>query len=678
MNLIMQEYFWSIAIEQGSIQAAIWTIKENAAHVVAISNPSSWENDESLVTACDYVLSSCVQDLNIPASNEPTKTVFGVPPYWVSDGQIERAHLDKIRLICNKLSLNPSGFVVMPEAIAHFKKFEEKAPISAVIIGVNEQSLDVSVFRLGNLSGTVNVVRSDSVTDDVVEGLARFGTMEPLPSRFLLYSSHPQDLEEVKQLLIQADWDNKDDKVKFLHTPKVEEVASQEKMVAVSLAGGAEIAQVSVVTYESKKETKDSQEKENNVQLSEGLQTTGQGVVDASSLGFVSGGDYREKNEEVPEPLKKVSHVKLPDFKQYYFVAVILIFFILVGGFVAWWFLPKAQVAIIVSAKKIGGDQKIIYDTNAVSIDALKLIVPAKSISTTLSANKTKTASGTKTIGTPSKGSVTFYNVGGAVTIPAGTTLSASNLQFSLDNDVQVASASGAASAATTNGNITAGGVGADYNLASGTFFTVGNYSISTLQAKNSSDLSGGSSQDVVAVSSDDISTLSTQLIGQLTDEGKSSLKTNLLNNNIFIADSIVATPSAQEADHQVGDQAATVKLTLTAKVSGLTVSRLDMNSLAQKIYQNQIPRGYTLKDAEIDFNLGVKNTTFMINLLPNINSNDIAARISGRSIDDAKKILSSQIPGFVDLQVKITPNIILLQSLPHVAQNITVGESAR
>src|SRR5579859_632193 len=147
-----EEYFWSICLEEGSVQSAIWTIKNGAASVVHTSTSVVWENEDTLITGTDECLSSCIQ--NLPESaEEPGKTVFGVPASWVEDGQVQRLHLDKIRLICNKLSLTPTGFVVLPEAIAHYEKAEKKAPISAVLIGVYPQNLDVSVFRLGNLAG---------------------------------------------------------------------------------------------------------------------------------------------------------------------------------------------------------------------------------------------------------------------------------------------------------------------------------------------------------------------------------------------------------------------------------------------------------------------------------------------------------------------------------------------
>ncbi len=679
-----EEYFFSISLEESSIQAAIWIIKDNSANVVCVSHSATYEDNETLLTSADSCLSYCIQNLP-PDASEPTRSVFGVPSSWVVDGQIERKYLDLVRLICNKLSLNPTGFVVLPEAIAHLYKAQEKTPISAILIGVYPQSIDVSVFRLGNLSGSVNVSRSTNVSEDVVEGLARFGQMDALPSRFLLYDSKLDDLEEIKQSLIKTDWgSDKDTNVKFLHTPAVEIVESESKMAAVSFAGAAEIGQTSNINFEIPgKKSKEVVETESNIDEVEGL-------VDAAALGFSSSFDSVEANvmeaESVPQfrqdfvgQARKKVNFKLPNFRfnkilkdDFVFISVIVIFFVLVAAFCAFWFLPKAQVTVLVSPMKITGKQNVKFDKNANSPDYSKLVIPVKTVSASASGDKTKTTSGTATVGTAAKGNVTFYNVGGSTTVPAGTVLVASGMNFSLDSDVQIASASGAASAATTKGNITAAGVGADANLAAGAYFTVGNFSSSLLQAKNDSALTGGSSQEVTAVSKEDVTSLTQDLNKSLTSDGQNKLKANLTSDQIIIDSTIVATASSVTLDHEVGDQANTVKLSETMKISAQVASRKDLNELAKQIFAGQVKSGYVMNDSQIDYVFEPTDVNFMINLLPQVSNSKIAGQIAGKSLGDAKSILGN-IAGYSDSQFRLMPNIPFLQFLPHVPNHITV-----
>jgi hypothetical protein len=674
MNLMQEEYFWSVVVEENSIQAAIWNVKDGAANVVSVSHPAAYQNDETILTATDSSLSFCIQNLPETAM-EPSKTVFGVPSSWVTSGQIDRKYLDKIRLICNKLSLTPTGFVVIPEAIAHLQKYLEKTPISSVLIGVYSGSLDISIFRLGNLIGSVNVARSTNIIDDVIEGLVRFGQTEPLPSRFLLYDSKIDDLEEAKQNLIQADWENYEN-IKFLHTPQVEVLDNESKMAAVSLAGAAEMGQTTAINF------KHEEEKPEDIKSSSEVDNI-EGMVDPATLGFTTTFDLpmanptqnAQKNPvKINFNLNRLKHKMREAAKgNFVYIAIVFVFFVLVGSFLVFWFLPKAHLTIIVDSQKINGRQNVKFDINAKTIDYSKLIIPAKLVSTTANAEKTKTTTGTATIGNASKGSVTFYNVGNAMTIPSGTILTASNLNFTLDSDVQIASASGAASAANAKGNITASQVGADSNLAAGTYFSVGNFSSSLIQAKNDSDLSGGSSQEVTAVSKDDINSLTTDLNNQLVTQAKDQLKTNLTKGYLLIDSSVNATPSSKIFDHKINEEASTLKLSMTEKVTGLIVARDDLNNLAKKIFASQIKNGYVLSDSQIDFVFEPKDVNFIINLLPIISRKQITNQVAGKNENDVRLILKN-IPGLTDIQIDLKPKIPFLKSLPHVPDNISVS----
>src|SRR5258708_17724114 len=290
------EQFWSVAIEGGSVQGAIWNIVDGVARVETVSTVAGWKGDEELVSAADTALSSAVAELQDDI-NEPSRTVFGLSPSWVVDGQIKKEYLEKIRLICNKLDREAGGFVVLPEGIAYFKKQAENASISAVIVGTNQESVDISVFRLGSLTGNVTVARSVSIVDDVVEGLSRFSLAEPLPSRFLIYDGKENELDDAKQNLIKADWMDFKEKIKFLHTPQVEVITPKEKMIAISLAGAAEIANVTAVNLKEN-------EKHNN------LKEVSEEAVMGSDLGFIES-DVATLNPENKEGRK----ISLPSFK---------------------------------------------------------------------------------------------------------------------------------------------------------------------------------------------------------------------------------------------------------------------------------------------------------------------------------------------------------------------------
>ena len=187
------DLYWSLIIEPGWVQAGIWYIGADVANVISVSPGAAWESEDELVGATDAALSSSIQKL--PENyKEPSKTVFGVPSSWVEGGSIKEEHLERIKKVCTELSLEPVGFVIISEAIAHLYKSEEGAPLNAVIIGLSRESIEISIFKLGNLAGSTTVARSVSLIEDVTEGLSRFEVASPLPSRFIVFDGKEGEL----------------------------------------------------------------------------------------------------------------------------------------------------------------------------------------------------------------------------------------------------------------------------------------------------------------------------------------------------------------------------------------------------------------------------------------------------------------------------------------------------
>src|SRR3972149_4369415 len=300
-----REYFWAIAIEPDWVQAGVWRVHEDATQIMSFSAPVAWGEPSELVSAIDSVLSSSLQ--NFPEDEkEPSKVVFGVVASWVSEGEISEKHIDKIKEICTKLSLTPVGFVVLPEAISHFIKSEEGSPLNGCVLGISKEELEISVFRLGKLMGTTSVARSLSIVDDVIEGLVRFSQDGSLPSRFILYDGKEGEIDEVKQTLLKANWDDVD-KVKFLHTPKIESFNPKQKVDEVSLAGASELANVtSVEKLEEEAGLKKAKEVENVISPDTS--------VSAQELGFAVGQDITtiKDTEEPKETQEEKEQIEVP------------------------------------------------------------------------------------------------------------------------------------------------------------------------------------------------------------------------------------------------------------------------------------------------------------------------------------------------------------------------------
>ncbi len=690
-----QELYWALVLEPGWIQAGIWEIIEKKAEVTSISPATPWETDEELIGAADTALSAAIQTLP-EDTKEPSKTVFGVPPSWVADGQIKDEYLDKIKKICTELSLDPSGFVVLSEAVANLTKSEEGAPLNSVVLGIGKDNLEVTVFKLGTLAGVSTVARSVSVVEDVVEGLSRFTGEEPLPSRFIIYDGKEGELEDVKQALIGAQWEDYE-KIKFLHTPKVEILSPEKKVLATALAGASEIAHVSFV------------EEKNEI---ENITVPAPGPA-PEEMGFVVGEDIASQKPATGLPLAEKPPVQkeagaLPIVEKiktifqtlktkvmikprlageggriFVFGGGFLIILLIIGFFV-WWFVPKASVVIIVSPKKAEEIIEVTLDPKISSPDVSQNILPGEILKTEVSGEKTKSASGTKTVGEKAKGAVKIQNgTGFPINLPAGTILLAANdLRFSLSSSASISAALSPTTPGEASVEATAADIGAEYNLAKDESFKVGNYPKSEVDAVATSDFSGGTSRQISAVSADDQKALEKDLTEELIQKAESELSQNLGGDKFFIGEAVSATASSRVFSDKIGDEATNLKLSLTLAVSAPVVNKNHLVDFAKEVLKNKVPSGYVLRENQLDYSFrikgekaGVFNLDFLItaNFLPEIKTQEIAKKISGRLPQLAEDYLTS-IPGFSRAEIDINPRFPgRLGILPKVVKNISV-----
>lgn len=712
-----QEYFWSLVIGKNWVEAGIWRISDNKTEVVATGPAGSWQedNEETLITASDSSLSAAAGTLEEDAV-EPTKVVFGLPPSWVENGDIKNERLTALKKLCKELELKPAGFVVIPEAITHFLKAKEGAPLNGILVGLSEDSIDVSLVQSGKILGTTEVGRSMSLGQDLAEGLARLPVLAQYPSRILLYDHRVGNLDEARQGLINIDW--KEFNVSFLHTPKVEILPEDIGVSSVSFAGGAEVSgQAEMVVVPEKEEeperTRMEIEEEPEKELEE---------VPIEELGFVRGDISKqekvsvpvpedlsqeevapEKDETSPQPKKK--GVSLPKFsfpkKDWAFsppsipfkpfgsrfagLSAIIFFLVLILLGVAYWYLPKAQVTVYVAPKTL--EKTIEFQTEGGS-----MALPTREVKTSVSGEKTTQTTGTKTVGDRARGRIVLYSTGGSTTLKAGTSLLGPNgLKFTLDDDTPVASGSSSANPSKTQTVATAADIGAQYNLASGVEFAVGNFSKSGLSAKNEEAFSGGTSREVSAAAKEDIESLEKELSEELFRKGADTLKSSLGDQEMLIEEGVVLAASKKNFSHKAGEETSTLKLTLEGEMRALVVSKSAVHELVRAEVQKDVPQGFALRDDQIEINIRTReaegskkeetesrfNAEIKANLLPKVDPEEVVKNIRGKYPLVAKEYLSS-IPGFTRAEISFSFKFPgKLGTLPRVGKNISLEVTA-
>jgi len=709
------DYYWALVIEPGWVQAGIWEIEEEKAKVASISPAAAWETDEEIVGAADTALSAAIQTLPEDIG-EPSKTVFGVPSSWVGEGTIKAEYLQKIKGICAELSLEPTGFVVLPEAIAHLVKSEEGAPLNGVVIGMGGENIEISVFKLGNLVGNSVVARSVSIADDVAEGLTRFAGSEALPSRLLLYDGKEGELEEVRQNLLKVSWEEHE-KVKFLHTPKIEIVEPDRKVLATALAGASEIANISSVEEIKKDYPEEGKVDEHEVENV----SPPQEEVATEDLGFVVGEDVAKhaqpsagERPSAAPPTQVASAATTPILKgvgeafnklkgkaisfltskekvggphpaqRVLLLGGGILAFILVLGFILWWSLTKATVTIYVSSKNIDKNTGVTFDTGETSADLQKSILPAEIVKTDVSGDKTKSTTGTKTVGERAKGTVTIRNGNESIlNLPAGTVLSgASELKFNTNSSASISAALSPSQPGTTPVDVTAADIGSEYNLGKDETFKVANYPKAEVDAVANANFSGGSSREISAVSEEDHQALKDDLTNELLEKAKEELSSKIGEDKIFIEESLLSSETSVSFSDKVGDEASTLKLSMELEVTGIIVDKKIFYDFAREVLKEAVPSGFVLRDEQLgarfdltDENKGVYDMEAVVtaNLLPELKTEDIQKNISGRNTTVAERYLTS-IPGFSRAEIKITPPIFkLFKILPKMTKNIHI-----
>jgi hypothetical protein len=296
---------------------------------------------------------------------------------------------------------------------------------------------------------------------------------------------------------------------------------------------------------------------------------------------------------------------------------------------------------------------------------------------------KTTPATGTKVVGDKATGEVTIYRVGSELTLDSSTVLSGPNgLDFTLDEEVTVASGS-AGNPGETNAKVTALDLGAEYNLASGTTFSVGDYSASDMEAKNQESFSGGSSREISAVSENDREKIEEELTDELIKKTVEEIKGELSSNELFIEDSLEQETTEVNFSHQVGDEATTLKLNMSLELRALVIEKDTLASFARELLEDKVPEKFVLRSEQIesDFDYqGQEDERYVLevdvdaNLLPAINPEEIKEKITGKYPFVAEEYFKEEIPGFVRAEIYLKPSLPgKLKTLPHVSDNIEV-----
>lgn len=736
-----KEYFFALNIESKEVEAAVWGIEDK--HLNIISSSRKAYKPENLVETANFALDEALADFPI----EPTKILFGVPDSWLLDDNLKDEYLEILRNLVKELDVTPLAYVSTSHAISHLLQKQQGVPITAVLINFSNP-LNVAVVKAGKIVGSKTVKRSESLPEDIEKGLLGFTEVEVLPSKLLIFGADlgQESIEKLKDELHSYPWMQN---LPFLHLPKIEFLEDVVGIAATCFAGATEIE--ADVNFSEKSLA--NLEKQILVDQSSIHTHNGQDLLDKDSdnlkkvtdadlgkVGFKKGdiskedievakdegleideeqleattSNFRQQNiEQSPELYLDDRNTKLPvkiptslglilskpnaiiKNLNFFFpkkglilpVAALLILFL------AYLFLPKAQVTVFIDPKILENSSQVEVDPKITEVDEVNKKIPGKIVETTLTGKEVGQATGKKKIGDPAKGAVLIYNkTFSSKTFSQGTILVGSdNLEFTLDSSVNIASQS-AIEAGITYGkestSVTAKQIGPESNLPAGKELSIKGQDASSYSAKVDSAFSGGTSKDVTVVTDEDQKKLLAEATSNLRKNASSELQTKLDGDLKVLEEALVENITQKTYSKNINDQASEFNLNLAVKYSGTAYSDIDLKTMISKLVSTNVPAGYQLNLTETETQAEVSRlekdgrlifaAKFKAKLMPNISSEKVSKDISFKTPIEAAEIIK-RIENVISSEIKINPSLPgVLQRLPLLPQNISVQIKAK
>lgn len=738
-----KEYFLALILRDEKVSAIVFEQIEGKINILGEREKhfgQSIENasDEELLSTLDNVISDA--ESSLPENAEAQKTVFGVKDDWIEMGKIKKPYLLRLKKASDALGLIPIGFLTISEAILHVLQEEEGAPITAIFAELGEKIATISLIRASKVVEIKSSPIEESKAKTVDTLLKTTSSFDVLPSRIILLNG--ESSTRISHEFISHPWSKS---LPFLHIPQVtllpKGFAAKAVIAGTAWEMGFEMLDDSTLKAQTvasleKTEGKEQKSQTPTIDKKHEEEPSKKGEF-TNDFGFLKEIDILLQGESVAleSPLSKepdvtvsqeeslpqsqfaklqeekaslfslflntgkailsfVSRVSLPKLpslqmgrNKFIFIPPLILLF-LIGVLLFYLFTLKATVTVYLNPKIVTQSSKatILKDGSS---DIAKQVLKGEAAQIALEGSSDLPVTGKKEIGEKAKGSVTIYNsdLKRGHTFPKGTGLKAPNgLAFTIDNSITVASASGDASSITSSTaktSITASDIGKEYNLPSGTKFSVGEESSTEIIAKNDNALSGGSKKEATVVSNDDLEKLEITLIQKLSPKAEQEISSQLKESNILIPNVYETNVTSKKFDKKAGDEADKISLFAKVTFQGISVSKKELDDFSSELITKNKPSDLVIsekgietqiKDAKQQKNKNIEAQIVAKALfLTKLNNENVQNNIKGKSFEEAKGFLKT-FPQFADAVIELSPSLPLLpKRLPQVGKNIKI-----
>lgn len=665
------KYFLILIIRQETIYAKIIQVDKENVTIIG-SGQSKFVPGKDETDAADIAVSAAEKDL--PENILTEDVIFALPPDYIDaeKGDIKPDYQERLKKISHDLGLTVRGFVEYHQALVSYLQIKEEAPTSAILIGVYKNQLVISLVRVGKIKKSIFLPRIADLTSDFEKAFNQF-SVEILPSRIIFFDGE-KPIEDLRGQLLKYPWHKHSS---FLHTPKIEIINSKEINEAIVISVGNSFFDQSNLILRQGQIESDTISKQNTVKKKKDRQDFGfvkeQDIAETIIEKEEAKIEQKEKTYQETEQvdaregkyyllttriasLLKFKKLSLPNMSLFsslpvFWIAIFTILLVFLSSI--YWFYPQADVFLIVYPSTSSKQVDVVFTTSSDS-NPSQNIIQAQMTEAEVKGEKSISTTGTTKVGKPASGKIVFYNkTFDSKTFPKGTILQNGQLTFTLDEEIRVASASDTGESIEFGKgevNVTAATIGPEGNLPENSTFVLKDFPQAQYSAKNTDKFSGGSSREISTVSKQDQENILSQLSEELIASGRQKLIESLSSGQRLIESSITTSEKNKQFSHQPGDETREVTLNLTLTVSLLSYKNPDLDQIANEVNLT-IPEGFIIESKKTNitnyqFSQEDKESikaTANITILsrPEIDLNNLKARLKGKTYSDASKLLA-------------------------------------
>jgi outer membrane biosynthesis protein TonB len=357
------------------------------------------------------------------------------------------------------------------------------------------------------------------------------------------------------------------------------------------------------------------------------------------------------------------------------------------------YFITSAKVTLFAQADRKNASFTFTADPNVTQSSTDTAVLAASQLKNSKTLSAPVQATGTKDLGTKAHGQMVVSNCydSSPHTLVAGTRFVSPNGKvFRSDSDVTVPGGQGSffgcSQPGTANVNVTADQNGDDYNLGSGTKYTIPALPESQQQGiyGTGGQMQGGTTKTAKVITQDDVNKAQKQALDSDHDGALNDLKGKAGSSQVALEASFASSVTATDSNPNVGDQADSGTVSVHVDYTMLAVSKSDLSAVTKAQEEKIIgPTQQIYDDGSGNLDLTAKPGTGQA-----VNFDAKAVAYAGEKIDQvalAKQLkgkkygdavdLASHVSGVDRADIKLSP--VWATGMPGIQSHIHIDIKA-